>query len=101
MNAFAFPLKRINSSILLLGKPFMVASVTLAPPCSCSPEKATMALNRLLRSFKYASNASLYWIARLMPLVTTIARACPPTFSLASTCSWKWSIMISAFWRMA
>ena len=36
-----------------------------------------------------------------MPLVTTIARAWPPIFCRAITCSWKWSTMISAFCRMA
>jgi hypothetical protein len=35
-------------------------------------------------------------MARSMPLVTTIARAWPPIFPAASTCSWKWSTMISA-----
>ena len=42
-----------------------------------------------------------YWMARSMPLVTTIARACPPILFSASTCSWKWSTMISALSRMA
>ena len=39
----------IFSSILLLGKPLSDASVTFAPPYSCSPEKATIALYGLLR----------------------------------------------------
>ena len=34
------------------GKPFSDASLTLAPPKSCSPENATTAWYRLLRSFK-------------------------------------------------
>ena len=42
-----------------------------------------------------------YWIARSMPLVTTIARASPPILFLAMTCSWKWSTMISALRRIA
>jgi hypothetical protein len=37
----------------------------------------------------------------LDPLVTTIARASPPILFNASTCSWKWSTMISALSRMA
>ena len=37
-----------------------------------------------------------YWIARSMPLVTTIARAWPPILFRPITCSWKWSTMISA-----
>ena len=42
-----------------------------------------------------------YWIARSMPLVTTIARAAPPILFCASTWSWKWSTMISALRRIA
>src|SRR5215218_5534593 len=33
-------------------------------------------------------------MACCMPPVATIARAAPPTFFLATTCSWKWSAMI-------
>jgi hypothetical protein len=40
----------ILSAIWLDGKPLSDASVTLAPPYSCSPEKATIAWQRLLRS---------------------------------------------------
>lgn len=29
-----------------------------------------------------------------------IARACPPIFPLAMTCSWKWSTIIAAFLAM-
>ena len=84
-----------------LAKPLSDASLTFAPPTSCSPEKATIAWYGLLRSRRYAWKAWKYWIARSMPLVITIARACPPIFPAASTCAWKWSTMISAFRRIA
>ena len=84
-----------------LEKPLSDASLTFAPPYSCSPEKATIAWYGLLRSTRYALKAWKYWMARSMPLVTTIARACPPIFPAASTCSWKWSTMISALSRIA
>src|SRR5665647_3544480 len=43
----------------LLENPFSDASLTFAPPYSCSPEKATIAWYGLLRSARYALKAYL------------------------------------------
>ncbi len=42
---------------------------------------------RTLASLRYSSKATLYCMARSMPLATTIARAWPPIFRLAITWS--------------
>ena len=44
------------SAIWLLGKPLSEASLTFAPPNSCSPEKATIALYGLLLSCKVVAD---------------------------------------------
>jgi hypothetical protein len=90
---FAF----LNSSgIEALENPFNDDSV--CP--SISPENATIALYGILFSFKYLSNAFLYFTAFLRLLVTIIALASPLIFFLPTTALLKCSTITAVFRAM-
>src|SRR5665647_1154852 len=55
----------------LLENPFSDASLTFAPPYSCSPEKATIAWYGLLRSARYAFKT--YLVERKSPYQAIVA----------------------------